>query len=43
MGSMNYFGQVALEILEKNLLKSYFENLEIEILPKCMKFRKGEK
>ena len=26
IGSINYFGQVALEILENNLLKSYFGN-----------------
>ena len=32
MGSMNYFGQVVLEILENDLLKSYFGNSEIEIL-----------
>ena len=32
MGSMNYFGQVVLEIVENNLLESYFTNLEIEIL-----------
>ena len=32
MGSTNYFGQVILEILENNLLKSYFGNLEFEIL-----------
>ena len=32
MGSMNYFGQVVLEILGNNWLKSYFGNLEIEIL-----------
>ena len=36
MGSVNYSGQVALEILEKNLLKSYFENFEIEILPQFL-------
>ena len=29
---MNYFGQVVLEILENDLLKSYFGNSEIEIL-----------
>ena len=29
---MNYFGQVVYEILENKLLKSYFGNLEIEIL-----------
>ena len=29
---MNYFAQVILEILEYIYLKSYFENLEIEIL-----------
>ena len=32
MGSTNYYGQVILEILENNLLKSYFGNLEFEIL-----------
>ena len=32
MGLMNYFGRVVLEILENNLLKSYFGNSEIEIL-----------
>ena len=32
MGSMNFFGQVVLEIFENNLLKSYFGNSEIEIL-----------
>ena len=32
MGSMNYLGQVFLEILENNELKSYFGNSEIEIL-----------
>ena len=34
MGSINYFGLVILEILENNWLKSYFVNLEIEILSK---------
>ena len=29
---MNYFGQVILEILENNQLKSYFGNSEIVIL-----------
>ena len=29
---MNYFGQVILETLENNQLKSYFGNSEIEIL-----------
>ena len=29
---MNYFSQVVLEILENNLLKSYFGNLEKEIM-----------
>ena len=32
MRSMNYFGQVFLEIWENNQLKSYFGNSEIEIL-----------
>ena len=32
IGSMNYLGQVFLEILENNELKSYFGNSEIEIL-----------
>ena len=32
MRSMNYFGQVILEILENNQLKSYFGNSEIVIL-----------
>ena len=32
MRSMNYFGQVFLEILENNYLKSYFGSSEIEIL-----------
>ena len=32
MRSMNYFGQVILEILENNQLKSYFGNSEIAIL-----------
>ena len=36
---MNYFGQVILEILENNQLKSYFGNSEITILSS---FFKGE-
>ena len=32
MRSMNYFGQVILEILENNQLRSYFGNSEIVIL-----------
>ena len=32
MVSMNYFGQVVLEILENDQLKSNFENSEIEVL-----------
>ena len=34
---MNYFGQVILEILENNQLKSYFENSEIAILSSFLK------
>ena len=30
MGSMNYFGQVAQEILQNNYLKPNFENSEIK-------------
>ena len=33
MGSMTYFGQVLLEIFENKLLKIYFGNSEMEILP----------
>ena len=29
---MSYFGQVVLEILENNLLESYSEDLEMQIL-----------
>ena len=43
MRSMNYFGQVVFEILQKNnQLKSYFGNSEIEILSDFLKFLRGE-
>ena len=43
MKSMNYFGQVVFEILQKNSqLKSYFGKSEIEILSDFLKFLKGE-
>ena len=32
MGSMNYFGQIFLEMLENNKMKSYFGNSEIDFL-----------
>ena len=35
---MNYFGQVVYEILENNWLKSYFGNLEMEILSPFLEY-----
>ena len=40
---MNYFGQVVLEILENDLLKSYFGNSEIEILSAFLEIYKQRK
>ena len=41
--SMNYFGQVILEILENNQLKSYFGNSEISILSPFFEISKRRK
>ena len=41
MGSMNYFGQVVLEIVENNLLESYFRNLEMSAFLEIYERRKS--
>ena len=39
---MNYFGQVVLEVLVNNYLKSYIESSEMQVFSPLLDFLKGE-